>query len=259
MLILFRECANAKVVGVADGAGVSEDPDGLDRDELARLVREALPIVAFDAAKLGPRGTVEAATSPDGAARRDSMHNRVPADVFVPAGGRPNTLNAGNYAAFLDEDGEPSSPIIVEGANLFVTPDARALLHEAAGVRIVKDSSANKCGVICSSYEILSAHLLSRSDFEAQKPVIVGEIVDKLKQLAQIEADLLFREHNTFPGALPEFSARISNAINAVTDAVAAEMDDEKALPLFLELAPEHMPPTLAALAIENPGNPPKG
>ena len=51
MLILFRECANAKVVGVADGAGVAEDPDGLDRDELARLVREALPIVAFDAAK----------------------------------------------------------------------------------------------------------------------------------------------------------------------------------------------------------------
>ena len=37
-----------------------------------------------------------------------------PAAVFIIA------------AAFLGEDGKPSSPIIVEGANLFVTPDARA-------------------------------------------------------------------------------------------------------------------------------------
>ena len=256
MLILFRECANAKVVGVADGAGVAEDPDGLDRDELARLVREALPIVAFDAAKLGPRGTVEAATSPDGAARRDSMHNRVPADVFVPAGGRPNTLNAGNYAAFLDEDGEPSSPIIVEGANLFVTPDARALLHEAAGVRIVKDSSANKCGVICSSYEILSAHLMDRPEFEANKARIVGEILDKLRALAALEADLLFREHASFRGALPEFSSRISGAINAVTDAVDDQLksdafSDADVAALFAALAPDHLPKTLAALAVD--------
>ena len=34
---------------------------------------------------------------------------------------------------------------------------------------VVKDSSANKCGVVCSSYEILAAHLLSRGAFEAQK------------------------------------------------------------------------------------------
>lgn len=259
MLILFRECAGAKVVGVADGFGVAQDPDGLDRAELTRLVNDGAPITSFDASKLGPRGELVAVVDAETSAFRDTMHNRVRSDVFLPGGGRPNTLNAANYAAFCGADGAPSSPIVVEGANLYVTPECRDLLYQTAGVKFVKDSSANKAGVICSSYEILSAHLLNRADFEEQKPTIVGEIVDKLKELAQIEADLLFREHNAFPGALPEFSARISNAINAVTDAVADEMDDGKATPLFLELAPEHMPATLAALAVANPGNLPKG
>ena len=46
---------------------------------------------------------------------------------------------------------------------------------------VVKDSSANKCGVVCSSYEILAAHLLSRSAFEAKKEVIVAEVLDRLR------------------------------------------------------------------------------
>jgi glutamate dehydrogenase len=38
---------------------------------------------------------------------------------------------------------------------------AREALHKATGIPIVKDSSANKCGVICSSFEIMSSMLLS--------------------------------------------------------------------------------------------------
>ena len=43
MLILFRECEKAKVVGVADGFGVAEDADGLDRevDDLKAALCEA--------------------------------------------------------------------------------------------------------------------------------------------------------------------------------------------------------------------------
>jgi glutamate dehydrogenase len=55
----------------------------------------------------------------------------------------------------------------VEGANIFITPEARKKLHEEAGVMIVKDSSANKCGVICSSFEISSSMLLSQVGFFA--------------------------------------------------------------------------------------------
>ena len=48
------------------------------------------------------------------------MHNRVVADAFVPAGGRPATIHAGNWREYL-VDGEgsaPSSKVIVEGSRL---------------------------------------------------------------------------------------------------------------------------------------------
>lgn len=46
--ILFRDYgANCKVVGIADGFGVAEDPNGLDSEELLRLVKESLPITSF--------------------------------------------------------------------------------------------------------------------------------------------------------------------------------------------------------------------
>ena len=132
------------------------------------------------------------ASTDEGVVRRNTMHFRVKADAFVPAGGRPNTINAGNervnisvlpfdtnvqyvlsmynmlfyvlttliicqalpssiYAPdnwhlFLDENNVPSSPLIVEGANIFITADARTKLFEVGKVAIVKDSSANKVG-----------------------------------------------------------------------------------------------------------------
>lgn len=143
--ILFREYgSNAKVVAVADGFGVAEDPEGLDSEELLRLVRESKSIDHFSQSKLGPNGICLSATTEEGASRRNTMHFRVKSDVFVPAGGRPNTMNGENWKQFLDADGKPSSPLIVEGANIFNTPEARENLYKHGGVVIVKDSSANK-------------------------------------------------------------------------------------------------------------------
>ena len=51
--ILIRDYTNTvKIVGVADGFGVAEDPHGLDQEELLRLVAESLPITAFDPQRL---------------------------------------------------------------------------------------------------------------------------------------------------------------------------------------------------------------
>ena len=36
-------------------------------------------------------------------------------DAFVPAGGRPNTINGDNWKEFLGPNGKPSSTLIVEG------------------------------------------------------------------------------------------------------------------------------------------------
>lgn len=128
------------------------------------------------------------------------MHNRLVADVFVPAGGRPSTIDIRNYKNFLDGTGTPSSKLIIEGANLFITNDARKALYEEAGVHIVKDSSANKTGVITSSYEICSAMLLSDEEFFENKSKIVDQILGKLRGLARMEAELLFREYDREAG-----------------------------------------------------------
>ena len=143
--IMFRDYGdNAKVVGVADGFGVAEDPQGLNRQELMRLVGESLSIAEFNPKMLSKDGIVMAANTEEGMKRRNTMHNRVKADAFVPAGGRPNTINADNWRNFMDENGKPSSPLIVEGANIFITHEARQGLFEIGNVAIVKDSSANK-------------------------------------------------------------------------------------------------------------------
>ena len=250
--ILHREYgSHARVVGIADGSGSAEDPDGLDHDELLRLVARSEAIACFDPAKLGPRGKVVPVAAPDGVRARNTMHNRVVADVFVPAGGRPQTIHIGNWAEYLLPDGTASSKVIVEGANLFITPDARVKLGER-GVLVLKDSSANKCGVICSSFEITASHLLTEAEFLSHKPRMVAEIVERLRLLARAEAELLFRERARNPAVLmPEVSVRLSRAMMRVQDAIDAVLDDlspsDRALADGLVL--EHLPPVLREVA----------
>ncbi|MFO0722665.1 MAG: NAD-glutamate dehydrogenase [Myxococcota bacterium] len=224
--ILAREYGkNAKILGIADGSGSAEDPDGLDHPELLRLVAASLPIADFDPKKLSARGKVTPLSDPDGVRRRNTLHNRLVADAFIPAGGRPKTIHLGNWVEYLTPDGRPSSKIIVEGANLFITPEARQKLGEK-GVLVIKDSSANKCGVICSSFEIGASMLLTTEEFLAQKPRFVSEVLTKLRQLAAREAETLFREKKKNPSAsLPELSVRLSKVMNRAADAISARLD----------------------------------
>ncbi|KAL4094676.1 hypothetical protein PRIC1_010334 [Phytophthora ramorum] len=197
------------------------------RPELLRLVDESLPLASFDGSTVASTGVKHDMSTQEGLRARNSMHNRVKSDLFIPAGGRPNTINENNWRDYIDADGKPSSGLIVEGANLFITPEARQLLFDNAGVVIVKDSSANKCGVVCSSYEIVASMLLETDEFLAVKDELVVEVVDKLRALARVEAQLLFREYKKDPtSALPPASERISRAITRVHDAVLAHFDD---------------------------------
>jgi glutamate dehydrogenase len=248
MRILHRDYgANARIVGVADGSGSGEDPDGLDHDELLRLFREGLPIASFDRSRLGGRGRVTGVDEPEGERLRNTLHNRLVTDAFVPGGGRPATIDDANWQDYLTSDGVPSSRVIVEGANLFLTPHARVELSKR-GALIVKDSSANKCGVICSSYEIQAGMLLSDEAFLKIKSTYVQEVLDRLRSLARAEAELLMserRRHPTLP--LAEVSARISKAINGTADTIHASMaqwTQEDRL-LSRTLVVEHLPPVL--------------
>jgi glutamate dehydrogenase len=238
--------ARARIVGIADASGVGEDPDGLDHGELLRLFHGGLPIVEFDRRRLGPKGRVVGVKEPNGIALRNTMHNRVTADAFVPGGGRPETVNEENWREFLRDD-VPSSAIIVEGANLFLTPRAREELA-ARRVTVMKDSSANKCGVICSSYEICAAMLLSDEQFLAHKPRLVQEVLERLRETARREARLLLEEARRHPGtSLPKHSERLSNAINDAADAIDAAIRGwpEADRLLTYSVVRDHLPPVL--------------
>ncbi len=248
ILILEREYGNnVRILGIADGSASLEDPAGLDMTELKRLVNASLPVSAFNPAKLSSSGSLASIHSPEGIQRRNTLHNRVIADAFIPAGGRPRTINSSNWKEYLSDNGKPSSKVIVEGANLFITPSARTELGKA-GVLIIKDSSANKCGVICSSYEIIASMLLPEESFLAIKETYVAQVLEKLRELAATEAHSLLSEHQRYPDTdLPDLSIQLSRVINHAADLLAIDMDrlrtEHPALTQIL--VEEHVPKVL--------------
>lgn len=131
-------------------------------------------------------------------------------------GGRPRTLNENNWKDYLDETGKPTSRAIVEGANLYLTPQARREL-EKLGVIIIKDSSANKGGVITSSFEVLVSLCLSEEEFLMEKSTIVAEILEIIKGRAKDEAGLMLRTHQKSGAFLTDISDLISEHINTYT------------------------------------------
>jgi glutamate dehydrogenase len=105
---------------------------------------------------------------------------------------------------------------VVEGANSFITPAARVELQKR-GVIIIRDASANKCGVISSSYEIIANLLMSEKEFLSHKERYVSNVLQILEKRAEDEARLIFRRHQEFGGSklYTEISSEISSDINA--------------------------------------------
>jgi len=248
MRILHRDYGtNACIVGVADGSGIGEDPNGLDHAELDRLFIAGLPISHFNPKLVSAQGRVVKADTAEGIRLRNTMHNRLASDAFIPGGGRPSTINERNWREFLLPDGKPSSRLIVEGANLFLTPEARVSLAKA-GVLIIKDSSANKCGVMCSSFEIASSMLLNEAQFLKIKPAFVQQVLEKLREAARQEAIILLAEGRRHPSVpLPELSTRLSLAINSGADAIKPAVADwaKTDEALFRSIVLHHMPAEL--------------
>ncbi|MBV5349756.1 amino acid dehydrogenase, partial [bacterium] len=113
-------------------------------------------------------------------------------------------------------DGTPSAAVIVEGANSFITPEARLRLQKA-GVILMRDASANKCGVISSSYEIIANLLLTEKEFLTHKDQYVSDVLDILKKRAGDEARLILQRWREANGSqsYTEVSDLISQNINS--------------------------------------------
>lgn len=62
------------------------------------------------------------------------------ADLFNPCGGRPASITPFNVDRLFDDRGVPRFKFIVEGANVFITDEARRILEER-GVILFKDGT----------------------------------------------------------------------------------------------------------------------
>ncbi len=234
----------AKLIALTDVSGTINSPEGLDLKVLAELFKQGRPIRYYPPEKLSEKGFLVdklSIRSPTPLVQqtlcwrmlngkivedwlsssemnyllRLNVHH-TKSDIFIPAGGRPRTLNENNIKEFLDETGKPTSRAIIEGANLYLTAKARRTL-ETLGVLCVKDSSANKTGVICSSFEVLAGLTLNDEEFLSHKKTLVSETLEKLKLCAFNEATLMLKTHQENGAFLTDISELISKRISLFT------------------------------------------
>jgi glutamate dehydrogenase len=239
--IMLERCPGVQVRLILDGTAALYDPNGISHEELRRIVL-AYDLDAFNPDFLGEGGYIVYRTGRRVEGLKEShckvtrtaerlveewldiddfnrLYNSlvftVKADLFIPAGGRPETIDGQNWRSFLDGNGVPSSGVVIEGANSYITPEARIQLQKS-GVVLMRDASANKCGVISSSYEIIANLLLTEREFMEQKERYVGDVLAILEKRAADEARLILRRRVESSGALlySEISETISHNIN---------------------------------------------
>jgi len=241
MKFLLERCPKVKFKLIVDGSGVLYDPRGIDHQELRRLLFRK-DIDAFRPEKIHPGGFLLSRRStrrqdmrevyqrqvrgPKGVSTKwitaDEMHRdferylfTVETDLLIPAGGRPETVDGRNWGRFFVSGKKATCRAIVEGANSFLTAEARASLQEK-GLIVIRDASANKCGVISSSYEIIANLLMTDEEFLAHKEPYVAAVLRILEKRAVDEARLIFRRHRELEGeaSYTDISNSLSTEMN---------------------------------------------
>ena len=256
-----------KTLCIIDGSGVLFDPEGLNREELTRLAKERVMVEKFDKAKLSKDGFIVHVDDrniklPDGTVVDNGiefrntfhLHPMLKADLFVPCGGRPKSINIQNWKKLLDENGVPRFKYIAEGANLFLTQPARLALEEK-GVIIFKDASANKGGVTSSSLEVLGSLALTDEEYEKYLCVkdgivpdfrkkYVEDVLDIIRENARLEFAVLWNENQTNKKPFSILTDQLSDKINQVTDSIfKSSLWNDKTL--VKSVVEHHCPKTL--------------
>ncbi|CDZ97227.1 nad-specific glutamate dehydrogenase [Phaffia rhodozyma] len=240
--------SNDKTIAIIDGSGVIHDPSGLNRTELIRLAKARIPVENFNSDLLGPEGykiliddtdvvLPSGEKVADGTTFRNGAHLRFKADIFVPCGGRPESVNVTNVSKLFDADGKPHFKAVVEGANLFFTQQARLHL-EKKGVVLYKDSSANKGGVTSSSLEVLAGLGLSdeeylelmlckngKSDFYKS---YVKDIQDMICENGRLEHACIQDEYKRRKSTVPR--TLLSDELSSTLNALQVELEESHGL-----------------------------
>lgn len=243
-----------KILAIIDGSGVLYDPKGINREELKRLAKKRDKIEEFQRKLISPKGFIvllkdQDVVLPDGEKVLSGLefrnmfhlHKKFKADLFVPCGGRPASVNINNWSYYIDKKGYPRFRYIVEGANLFITQDARIRLEEH-GIILYKDASANKGGVTSSSLEVFASLALDDQEYSSLMCVkktkvppfrkrYVEEILKIIRENAQLEFEVIWREHKRTGLPRSVLTDNISKKINSITDAInASDLFKDEAL-----------------------------
>ncbi|MBF0198722.1 MAG: NAD-glutamate dehydrogenase [Planctomycetes bacterium] len=273
----------AKILCIQDGTGVLYDPKGISHSEIKRLFKSVLGISGYKTSLLHAEGFLvkiherkeekagiekvlkisasagkkrEVKNEWIGASEANNLYHHflhgLQCDAFLPCGGRPRSLNSSNWQSFLLDDGTPSCRLIVEGANLYLSDEARYSL-EKEGVMIIKDASSNKGGVICSSYEIMAGLVLTPEEFSKTKSKFIKEVLSILKVKALNEARMLVSAYANEEKSPIDLSDEISSKINHYSDLIREELKTlrhQKSAHKFMEKAfKAHIPTCLRRLA----------
>jgi glutamate dehydrogenase len=274
--ILLHRCPRLQVKLIVDGSGILYDPLGIERKELKRLLFRR-DIADFRPARIHPGGYLlsrrptrrgmremypRQVRGPKGTTTQwitaDEMHRdfervlfAVDADLFIPAGGRPETVDGRNWGRFFVSRGRATCRAIVEGANSFLTAEARERLQEQ-GLIVIRDASANKCGVIASSYEIIANLLMSDEEFLAYKEPYVQSVLKILEKRAFDEARLIFRRRRELGGDWSH--TRISDSLSTEMNELYTELfgfftsrPELLALPAYRRVLLAHLPAFVGA------------
>eukprot|EP01117_Protostelium_nocturnum_P004653 TRINITY_DN1685_c0_g1_i1.p1 TRINITY_DN1685_c0_g1~~TRINITY_DN1685_c0_g1_i1.p1 ORF type:complete len:1027 (+),score=415.86 TRINITY_DN1685_c0_g1_i1:160-3240(+) len=224
---------------IVDGSGVLFDPKGINRSALGALAEARKMVRDFDKSKLSPEGFFvdvdgQDISLPDGTVIQSGLEYRNQFHLnplsssyfFVPCGGRPEAINLSNVHTAILADGSNKWKVVVEGANLFFSQEARLFL-EKRGVIIFKDASANKGGVTSSSLEVLAALSLNDQEFEQHMSVktsepefyasYIKEVHRIIEENSRLEFGCLWNEHKRSGTAISILSDSVSNKINELS------------------------------------------
>jgi glutamate dehydrogenase len=272
MRLLLTHCPKVEITSITAGSGAIYDPKGIDKKELDRLIlkddidrfspdylheggfilcpreqkREGLVdlIKKIIRDKDGPKE--EWVSSDEFHAQFENLIFSHSTDVFIPCGGRPETIHMGNWEKLFNHDHTPTTRAIIEGANSFISPEARERIQEH-GIIILKDASANKCGVICSSYEIIGGLLMSDKEFLQYKDEYVTDVLKVLEKRAVDESTEIFQRYNQLQGSklYTDISNEISDEINTLTDSIFSyllENPEKMSKPHYTKMLFLHFP-----------------
>ena len=251
------QCYQGKICLLIDGGSILFDPEGLDKKELMKIafMRHTSPranSLLYPREKLSQDGFMvelhsKNAKLPDGTVieegaifHRTFLFNPAvrayikKADIkaFIPCGGFKDTIHRNNVKDFLAVFAELK--YIVEGANVFFDDSARRYIAKNSHIKQIKDSTANKGGVISSSLaEVLTAFLfgdtyeenLLREKEIATRWALIHDINQFITECSTYETDTLIRIHEKDKQPLFELSVVTSEQLLALQDKFEEKLD----------------------------------